>query len=199
MGISLSPLNTTNMYNVSKNKHHPPRIMALVDKLMRMFKFGFNIPREVKTTLELFPNLLRETNPGSLRALLVLLEKDLEQTHHYYHNCQRPHRYLSLWASGRRPPRILQPICLPRTRGFGDIHIAFHHVQLFMNSHIYGPGKGFSLNYFEFTVLLLRPGGWVTESLVNIRDGQLIIRMVHKITLSGDPRHIGHALNHYYI
>ncbi|KAK7931013.1 hypothetical protein PG985_001725 [Apiospora marii] len=112
------------------------------------------------------------------------LEKDLGASHYFCSNCYHLHRY-----SQDRPVRLGWPGASPPCRScsrpvkqLAAWYFSFHHFQLVMNEHRYGPGLGLP----AASVLKAgQLGSWHIQPTVAVLDGQCFVSVRYDLRLDG--------------
>ncbi|KAK8054354.1 hypothetical protein PG996_013655 [Apiospora saccharicola] len=119
-------------------------------------------------------------------ALRRQLERDLGTTHYFCWKCRQLHRHAkdwrvhwnhyksSEWPRCRRDPDDL--------RELGAWCFGFHHFQLVMNEHYYGPGKGLPVASF------MEPGHqgvWQIRPTIAVIKDQCFLSVRYVLSLTG--------------
>lgn len=119
-------------------------------------------------------------------ALRLRLERDLSRNHYFCWNCQQLHHYAKHWQARLGwPEDMMWSPCANRLVGIhmvGAWCVGFHHFQLVMNEHYYGPGRGLPA---ESILEAGRMKDWYVQPTIAIFEGQCFLSVQYDLRLSG--------------
>ncbi|KAK8044031.1 hypothetical protein PG993_004055 [Apiospora rasikravindrae] len=133
--------------------------------------------------------LPRDSTDPDLRAIRLSLEKEVSDRCFYCFNCGKYHRYAKNWRFETSVLDAQMPTCNPQRYNIGGWIFAFHHFQLVMNEHFYGPGRGLRRPIF---VPKWESGGdiWrIKPPKLAILNGQCFLSVRYGARVVGTPEH----------
>ncbi|KAI2624911.1 hypothetical protein GGR54DRAFT_594151 [Hypoxylon sp. NC1633] len=183
-----------------KNRHvavaDQNQSLLLTQPLDILLEIADKLPPESSLALSLtckvafgtfFPSPSVRVPKQNLERFLLLLEKDVSDRLFYCHLCRRLHPFSHSWEPHRRCQDRRELLCSTMCYSYLPLSIGFYHVQLVMNEHFFGPGRGLSLGQLTVDHPSLTTKGWHVNSMAKIIMDQLYISIKQNLILQGTP------------